>query len=256
MRAVWLLLCVLPLPAGAAPLLRQEGVATTADGLLAYREVHWQRGLGEGGERWVQYLCPDGRPFARKQVPASARPQVRGYRLQDRRSGHQASVAVADRSIRIAWQEQPGSADRAVVLPLPDDAVVDIGFDAAVRTHWSVLMQGQAVILPFLVPPRGRFYPIHVQRVRTLRWQGQPAQSIEVRLDAWYGALAPRLTLVYAEADHRLLEFHGTSNLRDAHGRYPQVVVRFAAPAVERPAQQWEQELQQPLVARCDVTGR
>ena len=46
-----------------------------------------QRGAGDGSERWVEYLCPAGQPFARKQMPAATRPQVRGYVLQDARSG-------------------------------------------------------------------------------------------------------------------------------------------------------------------------
>ena len=92
---------------------------------------------------------------------------------------------------------------------------------------------------------------MQVQRIGAVRWQGMPAQSIEVQLDAWYGAIAPRLSLVYADADRRLLEFRGTSNLRDTRGDYPQVTVRFPQPAVERPASQWQAELQQALVPRC-----
>ncbi len=72
MRTAWLLLC-LPHAALAAPWLRNEGVATSAQGDLLYREVHWRRGPSEGAERWVLYQCPDGRPFARKHLPASAR---------------------------------------------------------------------------------------------------------------------------------------------------------------------------------------
>lgn len=86
MRTAWLLLC-LPHAALAAPWLRSEGVATSAQGDILYREVHWRREATEGAERWVLYQCPDGRPFARKHLPASARPQARSYSLQDRRSG-------------------------------------------------------------------------------------------------------------------------------------------------------------------------
>lgn len=94
MRTAWLLLC-LPHAALAAPWLRNEGVATSAQGDLLYREVHWRRGPSEGAERWVLYQCPDGRPFARKHLPASARPQARGYSLQDSRSGQTADVLAS-----------------------------------------------------------------------------------------------------------------------------------------------------------------
>jgi len=55
---------------------------------------------------------------------------------------------------------------------------------------------------------------------------------------------------------HQLLEFRGTSNLRDARGTYPQVTVRFRSPAAERPAGDWQQAWAQPLAERCAVTPR
>lgn len=254
MRTVWLLLC-LPHAALAAPWLRTEGIATSAQGQTLYREVHWQRDASEGAERWVLYQCPDGRPFARKHLPAStARPQARGYSLEDRRSGQHAQVELAGGKVLIDWKEAAASSALKRSLDLPPEAVIDTGFDTAVRLHWPALMRGERIALPFLVPGRQRFYPVEVSRTGPLRWQGIDAQSIEVSLDTWYGGLAPRLRLVYASSDRRLLEFTGTSNLRDARGAYPQVTVRFSSPPVERSASEGQQAQVQALVDRCAVT--
>lgn len=255
MRAAWLLM-VAPCAVGAAPLLRSEGVATLPNGTTAYREVHWQRGAGDGSERWVEYLCPAGQPFARKQMPAAARLQARGYVLQDARSGQAARVLVAPAWVRIDWKENTSAPSRTKQLPLPADAVIDVGFDAAVRGHWQTLLDGRPVSLPFLVPGRQRFYPVQVQYQGPVRWQGLAAHAVDVRLDTWFGAVAPRLSLIYADADRRLLEFRGTSNLRDARGNYPQVTVRFAAAATEHPEQRWRDDLQRPLVSSCVVTAK
>lgn len=253
MRTLWLLLSLSPM-AAATPLLRNEGIATTAQGAVSYREVHWQRSSDEGAQRWVQYLCPDGRPFARKQMPASAQPTARGYQLQDQRSGQAAQVRIADGWAWIDWKEDAAAPRRNGSVALPADAVVDAGFDAAVRQHWQALMRGEPLSLPFLVPSRQRFYPVKVMHRGAVRWQGIAAQSIEVRLDAWYGGMAPRLALVYADSDRRLLQFQGTSNLRDARGDYPTVTVRFSEPASPRSLEQWQQAWSQPLVASCSVT--
>ncbi|AWH53584.1 hypothetical protein C1924_10525 [Stenotrophomonas sp. ESTM1D_MKCIP4_1] len=249
------LLLSLSTVASTTPLLRSEGVASLADGSPAYREVHWRRGAPEGAQHWVQYLCPDGRPFARKTLPATGQPLARGYQLQDARSGQTVHVAVAAGQVSIDWKEAAADAARRTRLPLPADAVIDTGFDAAVRAHWPALMQGSEVRLPFLVPGRQRFYPVTVRRTAARDWRGIPAQVIEVRLATWYGAVAPRLSLVYADDDRRLLEFRGTSNLRDARGAYPVVVVRFAAPATAQPMAKWQQAWAQPLVPQCSVSG-
>ncbi len=182
MRTAWLLLC-LPQAALAAPWLRSEGVATSAQGDLLYREVHWRREATEGAERWVLYQCPDGQPFARKHLPASARPQARGYSLEDRRSGQTAEVDAAGDSVSIAWKEDAASELRRRRLEQPPDAVIDAGFDAAVRLHWPALLRGERITLPFLVPARQRYFPVQVRRVGPVRWQGIDAQAIEVSLD-------------------------------------------------------------------------
>lgn len=254
MRTAWLLLC-LPHAALAAPWLRSEGVATSAQGDLLYREVHWRREATEGAERWVLYQCPDGQPFARKHLPASADPQARSYTLEDRRSGQRAQVEVGSGTVSITWKEDAASPLRQRRLELPPGAVIDAGFDAAVRLHWPALMRGERITLPFLVPGRQRYFPVQVRRTRPLRWQGIDAQSIEVSLDTWYGGIAPRLSLAYASRDRRLLEFRGTSNLRDPRGAYPQVTVRFGAAPAERAANEWQRAWAQPLVDRCAVTG-
>ena len=256
MRPACALLLFLPPLAAASPLLRSEGIATNDAGTVVYREVHWQRGQADGSERWVQYLCPDGRPFARKRLPAAAVPQRRGYVLEDQRSGQRAQIVVDSGAVQVAWTEHLGAAERDARVPLPAGAVIDAGFDAAVRQQWPALMRGEAVSLPFLIPGRQRFYPMKVQHRGSVRWQGLPAQSIEVRLDAWYGAAAPRLQLVYADADRRLLEFRGISNLRDARDDYPPVTIRFAEAAVDVPQSQWQAHWQRPLVSRCAAAAR
>ena len=251
-RTILLALACLPALASGAPLLKSVGIARAVDdGRTIYREVHWQVGDEDGSARLVLYLCPDGQPFARKWMPASERAPVRGFTLDDRRSGQVATVDVLPDAIAIDWKEEASSPPRRKRLPLDPTAVVDAGFDAAVREHWPRLMSGESVKLQFLVPGRQRWFPVQVQRVRALAWQGVPAQAIRVTLNAWYGFAVPPLNLVYADADRRLLEFRGTSNLRDSQGDYPQVSVRFPTPAVPGNAAQWQQDRSRPLVTRC-----
>ncbi|MBW8777185.1 MAG: hypothetical protein JF596_19965, partial [Stenotrophomonas sp.] len=176
MRIAWLLLC-LPHAALAAPWLRNEGVATSSQGAVLYHEVHWRREAAEGAERWVLYQCPDGQPFARKHLPASTRPQARGYSLEDRRSGQMAEVEAAGDSVSISWREDDTSPLRQGQLALPTDAVIDAGFDAAVRLHWTALLRGERITLPFLVPARQRYFPVQVRRTGPVRWQGIDAQA-------------------------------------------------------------------------------
>ena len=92
---------------------------------------------------------------------------------------------------------------------------------------------------------------MQVRHTGPVRWQGIDGQAIEVSLDTWYGGIAPRLSLVYASTDRRLLEFRGTSNLRDTRGTYPQVTVPLAGGRAVR--QRMATGLDATLVGRCSV---
>jgi hypothetical protein len=235
-----------PAHAGA---LRQEGEARDASGArLLYRETHYVLDA-PAAERWVLYRCPDGRPFARKRVRGGG--LAPDFAYEDGRDGYVEGVR-SDGTRRTAYAGRPGAA--VTSLPeAPADAVIDAGFDAAVRARWGELMAGRVVRFRFLVPSRQRFLPVRVRRVAALAWQGQRAERLRMSLDAWFGFAVPDVDLVYARDGGRLLEFHGTGNVRDARGRYPQVRITFTSPPVAATPVDLAAVGRAPLDGRCHL---
>lgn len=250
--AACLLLVLCPLPGLAQSIQRQEGRAYAAGGsTLLYRESHWLQGPPEAQSRLVLYRCADGRPFARKWMTPQGSPQTPDFSLEDGRDGYQEGVRGKG-SARTVYTR--ASADATPVnrtLEVPPDAVVDAGFDAAVRRHWQSLREGKPVAFQFLLPSRQRLVPLKLQRTAAVTWQGQPAQQLQMKLDAWFGFAVPAVTLVYASADQRLLQFNGTGNVRDSNGRYPQVRVEFPSGPVTASAAEFATARVQPLVKTC-----
>jgi hypothetical protein len=212
---------------------------------LLYREVHLVQS-GANPERWVLYRCPDGKPFARKRVaPGGTRPD---FALEDARDGYREGVRMAGNARQVYVRSAGEEVSRK--LSVPADGVIDAGFDAAVRAHWSELMGGGNVRLQFLIPSHQRFFPVLLRRVDSLDWNGIAAERLRMKLDTWFGFAVPDVTLVYARADQRLLEFNGTSNLRDARGRNPQVRIAF------QPAMQSTTSDDLAAIARLPLDGR
>jgi hypothetical protein len=178
-------------------------------------------------------------------------PQTPDFTLDDGRDGYQEGVRgrAADRQVSVRASAQAPTFSRAITLP--SGAVVDAGFDAAVRSHWAALQAGQSVAFQFLLPSRQRLVPLKLQRTGAVSWQGEPAEQLQMKLDAWFGFAVPAVTLVYATADQRLLQFTGTGNVRDEKGRYPQVRVEFPAAPVATPAAELSAARTQPLVQTC-----
>ena len=247
-----LLLCPI-LPAAAQTVQRQEGRAyAAADGRLLYRETHWLQGSAEARSRLVLYRCADGRPFARKWMTPQGSAQTPDFTFDDGRDGHQEGVRGAGTARTVYSRADAGAPTVSGDLQIPPDAVVDAGFDAAVRRHWAALQAGQGVAFQFLLPSRQRLVPLRLQRIGRVDWQGQPAERLQMKLDAWFGFAVPAVTLVYASADRRLLQFSGTGNIRDSKGRYPQVRVEFPAMPVATSAAELASARTQPLVKTCD----
>lgn len=248
-----LLLLLCPLLAPAQAVQRQEGRAFAADGgALVYRETHWLQGPPEALSRLVLYRCADGRPFARKWMTPQGSPQTPDFSLEDGRDGYQEGVRGNGAARTVYVRDSADAAPVSRTLQVPAGAVVDAGFDAAVRRHWAELLQGRAVAFQFLLPSRQRLVPLKLQRTAATTWKGQPAQQLQMKLDAWFGFAVPAVTLVYASNDQRLLEFRGTGNVRDRGGRYPQVRVEFPTAAVAAAAAELAMAREQALVKTCD----
>ncbi len=247
-----LLLLLGPAAVAAGQVQRQEGRAyAPADGRLLYRETHWLQGPPTARSRLVVYRCADGRAFARKWMTPQGSPQTPDFAFEDARNGYQEGLQGSATG-RTVYMREDARADRVSrAIAIPPDAVVDAGFDAAVLGHWDTLQAGRPVAFQFLLPSRQRLVPLKLQRSAALTWQGQPAEQLQMRLDAWFGFAVPAVTLVYARNSPRLLQFSGTGNVRDERGRYPQVRVEFPdAPVASTPADLLAAR-QQPLVTAC-----
>ncbi len=246
-----LLLCPM-LPAAAQPVQRQEGRAyAPADGRLLYRETHWLQGPPSARARLVLYRCADGRAFARKWMTPQGNAQTPDFAFEDARNGYQEGLqgSAAGRTVYVREGASAERVSRAIAIP--SDAVVDAGFDAAVLGHWEALQAGRPVAFQFLLPSRQRLVPLKLQRSAAVSWQGQPAEQLQMRLDAWFGFAVPAVNLVYARNSPRLLQFSGTGNVRDERGRYPQVRVEFPEAPVAATAAELGAARQQPLVRTC-----
>lgn len=236
--------------AGATALQREDArVLSVESGRLLYRESHWYV-PGANPERWVLYRCADGGAFARKRVTPRSLPASPDFAFEDGRDGYREGVR-SEAGRRAVYLRDGRAPEQARPLQVPAGGVIDAGFDAAVRRHWDALLQGEAVRMQFLVPSRKRFYPVRLRHDGSVQRDGQRAERLKMRLDAWFGFAVPEVTLVYASADRRLLEFAGTGNVRDGQGGNPQVRIVFEPAARTVTRADLELAIRAPLDGRC-----
>lgn len=159
-RPIPLLLVLCSLPLSAAAVRRVDGDAFDGDsGALRYRESHW---LLDDGARLVLYRCPDGRPFARKQVDGGGTSP--DFSLIDGRDGYREGVRHRD-GVREMFQLAPGKPERRTTLPPGAGArVIDAGFDTYLRAQWDAIASAPQKV-DFVLPSLQRQLRFRVERM-------------------------------------------------------------------------------------------
>jgi hypothetical protein len=241
-----------PLAGATTDVFRQEATAYARKGdTVLYRESHWRYRQEGAARRLVLYRCPDGRAFARKTVVERAPAQAPDFDFEDARDGYREGVRSGGGGRVVYVRDAAGAPSKERALTVPAGAVIDAGFDASVRQHWDTLRAGRDVTQPFLLPSRFAFMPVKLDPGDVVRWNGIPALRMSMKLDRWYGFVAPTMQLTYASADQRLLEFAGIATIRDDKGRHQDVRIVFPQPPAAADARALRDALATPLVGRC-----
>lgn len=222
---------------------------------LLYSETHWVEDGSAGLRHVVLYRCADGTPFARKLITAAPGfGTTPDYRFEDARRKYAESVQRQGAVLNISILDASKQTQRRVSRR--DDGLVDAGFDRFVQHNFKALAMGSAMRRPFLLATDFRYLDVRIDDAQPLRYQGQDAIALNMRLDAWYGFVAPRIRLVYARSNAALLEFDGIGTIRRDDGS--PLPVRIVFPPAQRvdrldgSAMQAAEAL--PLSGRCRLT--
>ena len=232
---------------------RYEGLAyAKVDGKLVYRELHWRYEERGSPARLVVYRCPDGAPFARKRLHGDGDASVPDFEFVDGRDGYREGVRGDGDQREVFVQARADAGTQRRTLRIGPDSVVDAGFDALIRTRWDDLLAGDPVDAAFLLPSRFDFLDVSIRRL-TPTDADDALVRLRMKLDAWYGFVAPQTDLAYRASDRWLLRFEGIGSIRDARGRNQAVRIEFPpalhSPAVDRA--EVDAALAVPLTGQC-----
>jgi len=236
--------------AAAGPLgdgvVRYIGEARDPGGRLLYRESHYLDTRGAAPRRVVLYQCADGRPFARKTVDGAG--PAPAFAFLDARDGYQEGVRTQAGRREVFWQAAKASPLRRGAIDKSGASVLDAGFDAYVREHFTSLQQGKTLRARFLIPIRLSAIGVSVRPV-----SGAPAGFLDLktRLDAWYGFALPELRLRYRIADRQLVRFEGIGTIRDAKGGHGKLRIDFTQAPVAIDAGELQRARDTPLGGAC-----
>ena len=215
---------------------------------VLFRETHFLYPGPDGSERLVLYVCPDGKPFARKWSRDDGNPQAPDFDMTDARMGYREGVRRAGDRREVYVQRSAAQPEQSDTLQLPPDGVIDTGFDVFAQRHWDELVRGETLKLPFLVPSRRTFFAFKASKVDQ---PAAPPNSVTFRLAAssWFSFLLPHIDVSYDLTTRRIVRYEGLSNVRDeTTGKNYRVHFEYARSAVVHPVPKSELEAARSVV--------
>jgi hypothetical protein len=177
-------------------------------------------------DRVVLYTCADGSTFARK-IVSYVDPQVPDFGLEDAVNGTSQGIRSVGDSRSVYFVARRVDPEKSGPLPKAPDLVSDSGFDEFIRAHWQPLLNGDVLPFNFLVPSRLGSVPFQMQHLRSDTLEGIAVEVFHLRLTGVLGWVLPGFDVSYGAADHTLIRFEGTSDLRDASGDNFQTEINF-----------------------------
>lgn len=218
-------------PAAGSGIERYDGIAHDAAGNVVYRESHWLSGKTPTRELLVLFRCPDGMPFARKQVHEDGHPFAPSFELEDARFGYREGVRPRDGGAReIHVRRRAGDAGKTALLDDTPGLVIDAGVDAFIQANWDALVGGETLAMPFVVPSRLRTYPFRVARVDGAASDGVATHRFRLLIDAWYGFAVDAIDMVYDARTRHVRGYAGIANVRNNAGKNLVVDIDFPPP--------------------------
>jgi len=256
------LLCFVWLPVAVIAADRQyDGLAYAADSdALQYRETHFLDfdEYGALNERIVLYACPDGRPFARKQVDYRQSPEAPSFAMEDARLGYLEGLrpVASGAGFEVFSRAAADAVEQRAAVAVAG-LVADAGFDSFLKSRWASVLSGQPLPLKFLIPSMQKALDFEVRMVEETSLAGRDAVRVRLALGRWWGFLVPSIYATYTRDGNELLRFEGVSNVRGSDGDNLRVRIEFPAESrvtmhqVDRDAL-----LGLPLTNNCDVSLR
>lgn len=196
-------------------------------GELLYSESHYETFLdGRIVSDKVTYRDAAGKVFAEKEVDYSGSPVMPDFNLQNFATGHQEIASKLKSEVRVAFTPNEESSLKSETIPLPEQGIIDAGFDRFIVAHWQELVEGKQMVRKMLIPSLKKFIDFRIYQSQVDSASGKRKLTVEPN-SALIRFLADPLLLEYELDQPRLLSYKGKSNMRDRKGDNLQVRIDF-----------------------------
>lgn len=220
-------LVLIPCQAGAN-IIERIGYAYSLgadDEEFLYMEQHeeWMEN-GRITRSTVTYRDADGSVIAKKNLDFSKDPSSPEFRLNGIANGHVEGASRKNGEFIVFFRKSDDHELVEKAVTLPEQAIIDGGFDRFIEKNWNALLKGEVFDRPFLVPSFGKFVDFKIYLDRAT---GSDAVFVLETASLLLRLLSEKIEVTYSRENAALKRYVGISNIRDRQGENYEVRVVF-----------------------------
>lgn len=176
----------------------------------------------------MTYIGRNGQLLGRKHMDFSANPTVPVYTLTMAGSGYEEGIRHTQHGWTMFRRQAAGKPVQSRAFSITPPMAGDSGFNALVQAHFDELQNGEVLHFKFVAAGRQSVLDLKAQKTGDTTYAGQPAVQFKAELDMFLiNLFVGSLKLTYDPNSHRLLQYQGIGNLRNAHGHVYAVRVNY-----------------------------
>lgn len=195
-------------------------------GKFLYSETH--REVRENGRLvrdTVTYRDADGKVFAEKQIDFQRSLVMPDFQLVNAGNGHVEGVLASDEQLKIHFRPLSDATVQEAFLEMPQNGIVDAGFDRFIEMYWETLVNGEILERQFLIPSALDFYTFNIEKTNG-QLDGELVFELRIKSMFLQMFVSP-IEVAYDAKTRSLLRYEGISNIRDNLGENYDVRIEF-----------------------------
>ena len=201
------------------------GKAFDKTGALFYVEKHDVTYEGKTViKSLTTYYDPNDRIIGTLSSEFDQDPRFCSYVFKDFRARYEDGAQMEKNRICLFRKPAPEEQKEEDCLPKTQSQIVGQGFHHFIVKHLKAIKSGEILHVKLVFPSRLDQYAF---RIRKLEEKGDRL-SVRLEIDNWFLRLfAPHVDAVYDRKNGHLLRYEGISNILNAEGDHPSVIIHY-----------------------------
>jgi hypothetical protein len=164
----------------------------------------------------IQYKDSEGVLIARKVVDYSTYKLTPAFEQNDYRDGYLESVACTSSQLMFKFRRNKSEALKTKTIDIPENLVVDGGFNYFIKGNWEKLINGETKVFNFAVPSQLDYFAFRLYK------DSQHDEEIVFKMEpdnfVWRRLVDP-IRVTYNLSTKRIVKYEGLSNINDEKGK-------------------------------------